>query len=408
MTNQQNFDVPSASFAVTDLDGLILDEAIHRFVIGPDLQELCRVIGATRADGWVWLRPEKFNPKLFEDGEAFDDENYSYEPLYEDGTFVAFDSIEGEEILRHGIAKCRCNRVSPKLESGDPNSLLDLLAVLNARGIGPLKGFGLEWSVDISIEELSHVIKSWSGFAQVPPAFNEVKTAAKNIGARWKQLFSYVRQGALAAVGVQGITLEGTNNGMRERLTLLQMNSFVDLRSGNVRQLTRKTGWGEPMISSVWGNVMLIKPETPSTIDPIARDEIAKLAAAVGAARRSVRHPEKTAKLVAAVGAALRSVSHSEKTAKKSIQDCEPKLPTKAAGPVVEEWLMDLIKSEPTKPPKRDDVTVKACFQFRISRRQFDAVWSRVTRIAREEIVGCKWGRPGRHSKARASKTAST
>lgn len=242
---------PLSLFAAADFDGLSLRDAIRKFVIGPDAQDLGMIVGATRTDGWVWLRAKNYESEdIAEDGlDSLEGPSGYFYPVHGDGIFfVHRDDVD--KIMRDGIEDYRCERIAG-LVLGDKRR--DWLEFLFERDNWPDSDF--LWSVDLSAEVLVHIIKSWAAFAEKPPSLETVKTVVKRIVERWRQLVGFIRRGELIAIGM--------NFPHRGRITLGK--HLIDVRTGDCGSAINHDG----ALEVQWRDISLGVPvDFPGAGDP--------------------------------------------------------------------------------------------------------------------------------------------
>ena len=258
---QRSIDL-QVSFAAADWDGHSLGVAIRESVIEPNTLDLGNVVGAFRGDGWIWLRPIDFVPAIsFNEFSTKARESYGHTctPIYEDGSFLARPG-QAEEIIRQGIGRYRCDRISNSSLLNEPQSLLRVLhhlsrfaAVFLVNDRSTTYGdIDLIWPVELNVDLLSHTIKYWSEWAEKSPSFEAIKRVAKNLIESWKQLFEFVLDGDLALVAAS----VGTEHFKIERLTLTNKH-LIDVWTGDV--VTRTCGFDRIIREKRWRETMLTR-----------------------------------------------------------------------------------------------------------------------------------------------------
>ena len=167
---------------------------------------------------------------------------------------------QAEEIIRQGIGRYRCDRISNSLLLNEPQSLLRVLhhlsrfaAVFLVNDRSTTYGdIDLIWPVEQNVDLLSHTIKYWSEWAEKSPSFEAIKRVAKNLIKSWKQLFEFVLDGDLALVAAS----VGTEHFKIEQLTLTNKH-LIDVWTGDV--VTRACGFDRIIREKRWSETMLTR-----------------------------------------------------------------------------------------------------------------------------------------------------
>jgi len=234
----------------------------------------------------------------------------------------------------------------------DPRGLLHVLYNLRAGG--------LEWPVDLTVEELIHVVKSWSKFAETPPAFDAVKTVAKGIAERWMRLLGYINKCELVAVGM--------NSARRRERLRLERYYLIDIRTGHV-SARGKNGWGETTRTGDWSDVLLTVPSVVSA-------DCSRGAAPEAEPRQPLTQP-----VLDAVNAIEDQSAVSDEVKQNE------KKPTNCRG-----WLAEQMRASPElRPMRKSEYLSMAQKKFTgLSERSFDRAWG----VAIHD-TGSQWGRHG-------------
>jgi hypothetical protein len=245
------------SVVAANYDGLRFPQAIQDLVIGPDTHELGTVVGATRSDGWTWLRVVSPSWKA-EDHPLLEAPSSNSYCIHEDRTFLVHPAdLQG--ILRDGIEGYECKRLSGSTLRTKQQNWIRLLFEGNP-GWPDLDPFttnftGIEgdlvWSVDLSLEELLPTITSLGDFAERPPSLHAVKAVVARIIGRWHRLIDLLKQNELVAVG--------RKNGRWKRLSSdcwSRKEAYVDIPRGGYGSAFDR----EEKLIADWCDLLLLEP----------------------------------------------------------------------------------------------------------------------------------------------------